>query len=208
MEINLVYFILGTAFVALAALIWQVVHTFFLGRKTLLSENRGDWKKGVIYAFGKGMMPWEKESAKKHLLTYSAGFGYHFGIFSAFLYLCLLIIGNTVPHWVIFIIRYFMISGLLFGVGLLIKRMTHAQMQLISCPDDYVSNVLVDIFLSLAILTSFTYSFKLFFMGTAGILMLYIPVGKIRHCFFFFYSRILFGRFFGRRGVFPKANMK
>ena len=33
------------------------------------------------------------------------------------------------------------------------------------------------------------------------VVLLYVPVGKIRHCFFFFYSRILFGMFFGRRKV-------
>jgi len=36
------------------------------------------------------------------------------------------------------------------------------------------------------------------------VMFLYIPVGKIRHCFFFFYSRILFGLFYGRRGVLPQ----
>ena len=42
----------------------------------------------------------------------------------------------------------------------------------------------------------------LFFL-LAIVMILYIPVGKIRHCFFFFYTRILFGLFYGRRDVLP-----
>jgi hypothetical protein len=34
-------------------------------------------------------------------------------------------------------------------------------------------------------------------------MLVYIPLGKIRHCLYFFFSRTFFGKFFGRRAVFP-----
>jgi hypothetical protein len=37
----------------------------------------------------------------------------------------------------------------------------------------------------------------------SAITFVYVPLGKIRHCLYFFFSRIFFGKFFGRRGVLP-----
>ena len=64
-----------------------VLKTFSFGKKLLYAEPRGNKKKGIFYAFGRGMMPWEKESARKHLPTYIGGILYHTGIFVALIYL-------------------------------------------------------------------------------------------------------------------------
>jgi hypothetical protein len=37
----------------------------------------------------------------------------------------------------------------------------------------------------------------------SALTFIYVPLGKIRHCLYFFFSRIFFGKFFGRRAVFP-----
>jgi hypothetical protein len=37
----------------------------------------------------------------------------------------------------------------------------------------------------------------------SAVTFVYVPLGKIRHCLYFFFSRIFFGKFFGRRAVFP-----
>jgi hypothetical protein len=199
LEIGVICVSLFTA--ALLAL--QVAGTFKYGRSRLRSVPRADWRKGVIYAFGKGMMPWEKESARKHLLTYLAGFGYHFGIFSAFIYLYAAVFSIQVPPAAGMILKILTGAGLIFGLGLFIKRSAKNDMRRISSPDDFASNLLVDLFLLLALLNMFGVPARNLFYGESILLLLYIPVGKIRHCFFFFYSRIIFGRFYGRRGVFP-----
>lgn len=186
-----------------AALIYLVFKTLSLGRKSVYSSPQGDWKKGVIYAFGKGMMPWEKESAKKHLPTYLAGFIYHFGIFAALLYTLHLIIPFQLSKLLLSLLRVFMASGFFCGSGLFIKRTILTNMRKISCPDDYISNILVDLFILTALIDTFFPVIRPFFYVGSIVMFLYIPIGKIRHCFFFFYSRLLFGYFFGRRGVFP-----
>ena len=39
--------------------------------------------------------------------------------------------------------------------------------------------------------------------GVAMLLLAYAPLGKIRHCLFFFIARGHLGRHYGRRGTFP-----
>jgi len=46
------------------------------------------------------------------------------------------------------------------------------------------------------------------FFVVAVVMFLYVPLGKIRHCFFFFYARILLGLFYGKRGVWPAPGMR
>ena len=165
-------------------------------------------KKGIIYAFGQGMMPWEKESAKKHLITYFAGIFYHFGIFSAAFYVISIIIHFYIGALIINFIRALIFIGVLCGLGLLIKRIFLPYMRKISAPDDFLANILVDIFLILAFIDSYTLGLRNVFLAAVIILLFYIPMGKIRHCFFFFYSRVIFGMFYGRRRVFPQSQSR
>ncbi len=171
------------------------------GSKKLYSRPAGKTRNGVLYAFGKGMAPWEKESTKKHLPTYFSGIIYHAGIFTAFFMLALRLISIDIifPDMVCI----FLALGLAAGIGLLIKRASLSYMKKISSPDDYISNLLVDFFVLSALLNTWVSAALPVFYLSAFILLAYIPMGKIRHCLFFFYSRVLFGKFFGRRGVYP-----
>ncbi len=188
---------------SIASLSYLVLKTFSYGRKKLYAEPRGDVKKGIVYAFGKGMMPWEKESAGNHLPTYIGGIFYHTGIFLALLYLLGAILVIQLPAAVILFFRALCLAGFLSGLALLVKRIFSPIMRALSCPDDFAANIIVDIFLILSFLHTLRPGITLFLFASAAIMFLYIPLGKIRHCFFFFYVRVLFGIFYGRRGVFP-----
>ena len=198
------YGVIFSFFVSLTILLFLLVRTRSFGNKQLLSAPRGSWKKGIIYAFGKGMMPWEKESAQKHLWTYMAGFIYHFGIFAAFAYLIHLLILGSLNSILLNILRIAMVCGVVCGMALLVKRSFRTTLRKLSCPDDYAANAFVDLFILLALLDTVFPAIRPILFAQSIILLIYIPIGKIRHCFFFFYSRILFGYFFGRRGVFPQ----
>jgi len=183
---------------------YLVIKTFAFGKKQLLSKPQGKSQKGVIYALGKGLFPWEKESASRNLSTYVAGVLYHSGIFLAFLYTLFEIFSIVLDNWLLHLFQTFILIGFFCGVSLLIKRILKDYLRKISCPDDFVANILVDVFLLFAFLNTFYTGIKLIFFSVTILLLLYIPAGKIRHCFFFFYSRIIFGIFFGRRGVLPQ----
>ena len=194
--------VLSAAF-CLLALAWQVIRTFRFGKKIDPSIPSGSAAGGVFYAFGKGMMPWAKESARRHLPTWTAGVIYHIAVFFALTEVGFLVAGLLPPPGPALVIGMVLAAGLACGVGLMVKRMVTPPLRAISCPDDFVANVLVDGLTLLAILAlRWTWIVPLLFLWSIY-LFLYIPFGKIRHCFFFFYTRILFGRHFGRRGVLP-----
>lgn len=188
---------------SITALIFQVLKTFSFGKRHLRSRPQGSREKGIVYAFGRGMMPWEKESAAKHLPTYLAGMLYHAGIFAAAGYVILASLSIGLPEGALQALQTGMAAGLLSGLGLMAKRIIKPHMRAISCPDDFISNLFVDGLILAAFAQIFVPTLLPVLLGTAVVVFLYVPFGKIRHCFFFFYSRVLFGSYFGRRGVFP-----
>ncbi|MBD3415159.1 MAG: hypothetical protein GF421_12120 [Candidatus Aminicenantes bacterium] len=203
MMIWLKYGVLISFVFSVSLLSYLIMKTFSFGKQTLHSQASGSWKRGVLYAFGRGMMPWEKDSARRHLITYGAGLLYHAGILAALLGLFFSLFSAILPHLITLILALVMVFALLCGLGLLIKRAVLKHMRAISSPDDYVSNILVDIFLIFSILNLLELPLQRLWYFSAILLFLYIPLGKIKHCFFFFYTRFLFGSFFGRRGVYP-----
>lgn len=203
MQTVLKYGVLTAMVFSAVTLTILVLKTFSFGKKKLYAEPTGDSKKGIAYAFTKGMMPWEKESAGNHLPTYICGIFYHTGIFLALLYIFAVIIPITLPDIVILVFQVLCLIAFVSGIALLIKRVLTPYMRELSCPDDIAANIIVDIYLVLAFAHTFSPGITPYFYLTAIITFIYIPLGKIRHCFFFFYIRILFGIFYGRRGVFP-----
>ena len=193
----------AAAVFSIAALSWHLARTLAYGRKPLFSKPRGSVLRGIFYAFGPGMTPWEKESARKHLATYAAGVIYHGGIFLALLHLALIVAGVRVPGPALQAARWIFAAAFLAGCGLLVKRIVKPGLRAISCPDDYVSSGIVGLFLVLSWLVAGRPETAPVLFAVSILMFLYIPAGKIRHCAYFFYSRILFGRFFGRRGTLP-----
>jgi hypothetical protein len=182
--------------------------TFSFDRKPLYAKPRQGGIRGILFAFGRGMMPWEKESAAKHLPTYIGGIIYHAGIFAALIYLFALVFSFELPETLISPLRILLSLASLCGLAFLGKRILLPALKKISCPDDFFANGIVDIFLLLAFVHTYVPSIAPFFFLLATVMFLYIPMGKIRHCFFFFYTKILFGLFFGRRGILPPKTHK
>jgi nitrate reductase gamma subunit len=187
----------------LVMLIIIVARTLAFGQRPIYAREAGSSLAGIVYAFGLGMLPWEKESAAKHLWTYIGGILYHLGILTAVLFLATLVLSLSLSQPLLQPTRILLIVGLVSGVALLLKRMLKPQMRSLSSADDYVSNILVDLLLLSALAATWAEAAVVALLAIAMIVFVYIPFGKLRHCAFFFYSRILFGTFFGRRGVLP-----
>jgi hypothetical protein len=194
----------------LLAAAWAILALAFLhlkakgyGKRTLFSKPSGDPAQGVLYAFTKGMAPWAKESVRMNLPSYMAGVAFHAGVFTAFGLLLAAIIGLTLPAFLVLMARVLTLGGAIGGFSLLGKRILKPQLRGLSCPDDFVSNLLSSLFVALAFAHTFSPSLERLWMGEAVLLLLYAPLGKIRHCLFFFTTRYHLGAFFGRRGTFP-----
>ncbi len=166
-----------------------------------LARPRGSVGRGVLFAFTLGMAPWEKESTRIHWVAYLRGIFFHVGIFTAFAVLFASPWLSSLPNFVVWPALVITVAGALFGFAGIIVRLAGRNERVLSLPDDYASVILTSLFTLLGGATlAWPVALPAFYV-VAGIMAAYIPLSKIRHCIYFFYSKFFFGSGFGRRGV-------
>ena len=94
-------------------------------------------------------------------------------------------------------------AGALLGAAGGVMRLAERNLRGLSTPDDHFSVWLVTIWLAVSALAVWNKAFLVVFYVLSAITLAYVPLGKIRHCLYFFFSRTFFGKFFGRRAVYP-----
>jgi hypothetical protein len=141
------------------------------------------------------MLPHKKESASRHLPSFSVGVVFHG---AAFIALALLI---APAHWPWLAIP--LGAGVAASVYLVARRVSDAGVRSMSGADDYISTSLVGVFILSAAARILTLSpgFAVAHNLVGAALFLYMPLGKLRHWLYFFLARGLFGWKLGRRGV-------
>ena len=201
-------------YIALVALIIFLgnfmYHLFRLiraGKPVEYSVPAGKVNPAVIYSFTGAMSPAKKESAFLHLPTYTAGIIYHLGTFLA---IALFLI-NWFIVFNISILTYltalFLFISALSGIGILIKRCYKTNLRKISNPDDYISNILVTLFQAITGVFLIIPSVETFYYLLTALLLLYFPLGKLKHALYFFAARYHLGFFYGWRGVWPPKHI-
>ena len=166
-----------------------------------LARERGSGGRGILFAFTLGMAPWEKESTRIHWLAYMRGIFFHVGIFMAFGVLLASSWLDVLPDWLVWLGVIVTGFGALFGFAGIFMRLAGPNERALSLPDDYASVFLTSLFIALAFVNLLSPSFLPVFYVVTGIVGAYIPISKIRHCIYFFYSKFFFGKGFGHRGV-------
>ncbi len=197
------------------------------GKPKDFAKPAGSSATGIRYAFTGAMSPSKKESAFLHLPTYTAGLLYHLGTFLSF-FLFFFFLGGIMPKgWIALIIIFLLIISSVSGTAIFIKRIVKKELRFLSNPDDFISNLLVTLFQIFTILFLLNHSIfqssdlpvqlsnrptvqlsnrpivQLLYYFSFTLLILYVPVGKLRHLVYFFAARYHLGYFFGRRGVWP-----
>jgi hypothetical protein len=191
-----------------AALLAHLFRLLRLGKPVEYSRPAGNTGKAIRYAFTGAMSPARKESAFLHLPTYTAGLLYHIGTFIS-LFLFFFIISGLLPEgWFAKAIAAFLCISAFCGIAILFKRIIKRELRVLSNPDDFISNFLVSKFHIITIMVLFFPKVLPSYYILYTILMLYIPVGKLRHTVYFFAARYHLGYFFGWRGVWPPGNLK
>ncbi len=170
-----------------------------------LARERGNVRRGILYAFTLGMAPWEKESTRLHWAAYIRGIVFHVGIFAA-IALCLAgllpqVRFEALPSWLWLPAVALTGLGALAGFAGIAMRRMEPNTRLLSLPDDYFSVFFTSSFIALACLALILPGALPYFLLVGGLLAVYAPWSKIRHCVYFFYSKFFFGLSFGRRGV-------
>ena len=166
-----------------------------------LARERGSVGRAVLFAFTLGMAPWEKESTRIHWIAYLRGIFFHVGIFMAFGVLLASPWLSLIPEWIIWLAAAVTGLGGIFGFAGIFMRLNGPNERMLSLPDDYFSVLLTSLFITLAFATLLWSAVLPIFYVVTGILGAYIPISKIRHCVYFFYSKFFFGMSFGHRGV-------
>ena len=169
----------------------------------LYAPRAGDAGAGVRHAFTGAFLPWAKESASRHLGSYLAGVVYHAGIFAMLICLLLSVAPYRPPPALARALAVLFGAALAAGLGLLVKRLVDVALRAVSVPDDFLSNLLVDAALAAALSAALVPEAVFVFQLAGAALLLYAPLGKLRHMLFLLTSRRLWGVYYGRRGVLP-----
>lgn len=183
------------------ALSFQLIRAKAYGTRTLFAPAAGNAAAGIRYAFTGALSPRAKESAREHPLAWAAGMAYHVGLFSSLA--CLGLPASQAPFAPQRFLALPCLLGATCGLGLLVKRSLHPELRGLSVPDDFLSNLLASGMALLAALQAFIPSLHAAFLVSGILVLVYAPLGKLRHMVFFFRSRTHLGAFFGRRGSFP-----
>lgn len=195
------------AIIALAICLGNCLYHFYriisLGNPPEYARRAGHIGKAVRYSFTGAMSPKVKESAYLHMPTYLAGIIYHIGTFLSIILFFLFLMNVAITGWIQMAIVAILGISTLCGAGILIKRISHHELKTLSNPDDYISNLLVTLLQFLSAYTLYLGHILPLYFIVAGILLLYLPIGKLKHTIYFFAARYHLGFFFGWRGVWP-----
>lgn len=196
--------------VAAAGLVVAVAGLAIRGRATCRrpapvdhSPGKGNLSLGVLYAFTLGMAPWTKESTRIHALAYLRGVGFHLGIFAGLLVLAAWPWWSSLSPGLRIALSGVLGAGAVLGAAGSVMRVAEHHLRALSTIDDHVSIWLVTGFLACTAIAVWQPRFAPAMFVSAGVMFAYIPLGKIRHCLYFFFARRSFGRFVGHRGVLP-----
>jgi len=190
----------GLGFAAIAlALRWRGTQQRPFPRD--LSPVKGSPWTGIVYAFTLGMAPWAKESTRRHMLSYLRGVAFHIGIFTGLAALVLSPWWARLPETVQWLLALVTGFGAVFGALGEIARWAERNLRLLSTPDDHFAVILVSLFLAMTSLALLSPAWLPWMYLTGAVMLIYVPLGKIRHCIYFFFSRRFFGLFIGRRAV-------
>lgn len=157
--------------------------------------------RGVLYSFTLGMAPWVKESARRHWITYLRGIAFHIGIFAALAALLASPWFDLVPSPLRILFAAITALGTLAGVGGGLARILERNVKAISTPDDHAAVWLVTLFLATMTAALLSTAFVPIMDIVAAVMLVYAPLGKIKHCIYFYFGRLLFGYHIGRRGI-------
>jgi hypothetical protein len=197
------YVTFAALLVCLTGLAFRLIRLVRLGAPVDYSRRRGKVIPAIRYSFLGAMSPVKKESAFLHLPTYTAGLLYHLGTFTSLIVLFAYLLEVEVDGVVRWALMGFLAVSTLSGMAILVKRVAIKPLKALSNPDDYISNFLVTAFQLFTVLRLGDAAFAPFYFLFASLLLLYVPIGKLRHVLYFFAARYHLGLFYGWRGVWP-----
>lgn len=163
----------------------------------------GSALRGVLYSFTGAMMPWRKESVSRHPLSFAAGVVLHVAVLGSFILAAASAVAPGVRPTLARFVAPLACAGLVASAGLLARRLVRPELRALSLPDDYLASILIALLLAVTLLPAAGPGGAVTHRIVAAAVLVYLPLGKLRHAVFFFLARGDLGRRLGLRGVYP-----
>ena len=216
---SLLDFARGTAlqwslYIFVVGVVWRILGAGLLARRRDMSQARvsaGERVKGGLRTILTRSVP--PETFEKRIrFSHVTGYLWHIGYFVVVLFFIPHILffksflgfeWPGLPNPMILVIGAITLATL---VALLVRRMTHPVLKLISTADDYISWVVTTLplitgYLAVARVGLPYETLLALHVLSFDLLLIWFPFGKLMHVFFIFPSRYNIGAIFARRGV-------
>jgi nitrate reductase gamma subunit len=210
-QLSLIIFILGMSY--------RLVRILLLGWRRDRVRAQGSKAAGIGKSYLKGIIilpfiPWVKDTFRRNPIPYLAGGFFHLGLFiviflgAAHVLVWKSLLGFGWPTLATPIVDWFTAVAIAALIVLLINRLSHPVLRLISGPAQWLNWL----FVFLPMLTGYIMIHHLWFsydalfslhMLTVDFLLIWIPLSSISHFMFYFFSRTIHGQEFGKRAVNP-----
>lgn len=196
----------------LIGMLIRLVEIFMLGRKQNLAEVRANGAAAGLRTIATRFLPQDRNSMRRSMFTFVAGYAFHIGLFVAIFLLTphiqLLesLLGFAWPALPTPVVDLFTVIALISMLAILFHRITHPVVKYLSTGQDYL--VWAATFLPL--LTGymsyhhlwFNYSWLLgLHILSVEVLLILFPFTKLSHAFTLFISRWYTGMMAGEKGV-------
>jgi nitrate reductase gamma subunit len=203
----------------LAGMAYRLLRIIFLKWERDTTPPQGNKLGGVITAFLKSLIIWPfipyvKNTFKRNPLIYIAGGLFHLGLFvilvfgTAHMLVWKSLLGFGWKTLSLPIVDWMAAVTIIAIVMLFINRLINPVLKLISGPAEW-ANLL---FVFLPMVTGYIMTHHLWFryevlfslhMIAVDTLLIWIPVSRISHFIFYFFSKTIHGTDFGKRGSIP-----
>jgi nitrate reductase gamma subunit len=203
--------------VFVGGMVYRLVSVIGAGWSKDRVPSRGSKLGGVVQSFLKGILiwpfiPWVKDTFKRNPLIYIGGGLFHLGLFvvvilgTAHMLVWKSLLGFGWPTLPLPIVDWMAAVTIIAMLILLINRIVNPVLKLISGPAEYFAWLIV----FLPMVTGYMMTHHLWFryqvlfslhMLAVDLLLIWIPLSRISHFIFYFFSRTIHGVEFGKRGV-------
>jgi nitrate reductase gamma subunit len=209
----------GALLFFIAGMAYRLITVASLGWQKDLAKPRGDKTLGVVKSFLRGgfifpFFPREKEAYARNPIVYIAGGLFHLSLFvvvilgTAHMLVWKSLLGFGWPTLPLPIVDWMAAVGIIAMVALIVNRMVHPVMKLLTGP----AEALNWLFVFLPMITGYMMTHHMFFpyevlfslhMISINVMLVWIPLSRISHFMFYFFSRAIHGVEWGKRNALP-----
>ena len=151
------------------------------------------------------MLPRHKESVRNHPFKFAVGMIMHLGVIAALAGALMMVVEPAAGVAGMTRLRPLFISGLAAAAYLFVRRCLSRDLKAMSTPDDFLAALSTFGLLAVMVLVDAGPRGPVVALLYTALLLVYVPLGKLRHAVFFFAARADYGGRLGWRGVYPPA---